>query len=329
MSSWRTFPDGGWSLIGRVLTGFGNGEGSYGAAYAIDTNIGPFLNGRVSAQMRLAGDRQINGAGVISRADDLRTFIAFYVLADDTGSNLYSVRLAAFKYGKLAMLVGLKEPILIPDRQFHIALQFFSGDMVGQVTIGAEAHTLRYLLPEGFFPGYCGPVRFYGSSATATNIHIEKIALKPILPEGGDDTKALTHPFRVFLSHSNADKAVVLKVIEVFQKSGIPYWVDHEQITFGDGIVARIEDALQKSKYVVVCLSKNLATSGWCRAEYGPILYREFSGDTSRRVIPLSLDGSRGSDDIPLLLSDKMRADFTDQKSFAAFIRFLRESGSK
>jgi hypothetical protein len=73
-------------------------------------------------------------------------------------------------------------------------------------------------------------------------------------------------------------------------------------------------------------LSDKLGKSGWCRAEYGPILYREFSDDTSRRVIPLSLDGSESEKSVPLLLSGKMRADFTDERSFEAFIDFLKNS---
>src|SRR6185503_10069661 len=109
--------------------GFGNGEGPYGVAYAIDTNIRPFLNGRVSADIRLAGDRPINGAGVITRANELRSFAAFYVVTDDKTSDLYSVRLAAFKHGKLESLIGLNNSISIPNRQFHIAMQFFSGDI--------------------------------------------------------------------------------------------------------------------------------------------------------------------------------------------------------
>jgi len=150
--------------------------------------------------------------------------------------------------------------------------------------------------------------------------------MKPILPEENSKADQQAHSYRVFLSHSSADKTAVMKVTEAFKAAKIPYWVDHEQITFGDGIVAKIEEGLQNSKYVVVCLSENLRSSGWCRAEYGPILYREFSGDTSRRVIPLSLDGSAATDAVPLLLSDKMRANFADPKSFSAFIQFLRES---
>lgn len=328
MSSWRAFPDQAWSMTGEALSGFGKGEGSYGAAYAIDVESGPFLNGRVSATLRLAGDRAVQGAGVVARADELRSFAAFYVVTDEVNPDRYSVRIGAFKYGKLISLRGLKNPIAIEDQQLQIALQFFSGEMVGEVLTGTASYTLKAVMPEPPFPGYCGVIRFYNASAVARNLQIERITMKPILPEEDSDVSGKPHELCVFLAHTSADKAKVLQVAKVFRESGITYWVDHEQIRFGDGIVAKIEDGLQKSKYVVVCLSEQYASSGWCRAEYGPILYREFSGDTSRRVIPLSLDGSKNLNAVPLLLSDKMRADFTDDVSFKAFIRFLRESGA-
>ena len=327
MNNWQTFPNGAWSPIGKILSGFGEGEGAYKASYAIDFGSSPFLNGRVSAYIRIAEDHLINGAGVICRANEMRSFVAFYIVTDDTYPDLYSVRLAAFKYGKIESLVGLNHSISIPNCQFYLSLKFFSGEMIGEITVEEKIYKLTYLIPELPFPGYCGVVRFYDASVTVHKIQIEEIKVKPILPEEDSELSQLSaHSFSVFLSHSSTDKAVVLQVIDLFKKENISYWVDHEQITFGDPIVAKIEEGLQKSKYVVVCLSENLANSGWCRAEYGAILYREFSGDTSRRVIPLSLDGSNNSEGIPLLLSDRLRADFTDQANFSKFIQFLSES---
>lgn len=327
MSNWQTFPNSkSWSPIGKILSGFGDGEGAYSSAYAINVDTGLFLNGRVSAYIRLAGNPPINGAGVICRANEMRSFVAFYVVTDDTSPDLYSVHLAAFKYGKIVSIVGLNNSIAIPDRQFHVSLQFFSGEMIGEVVTETETYSLAHLMPELPFPGNCGVVRFYGSSVTVQKIQIEEIKMKPILPEEDNESVQSIRTISVFLSHSSADKETVLKVIEVFKKANISYWVDHEPIEFGDRIVDKIEEGLQKSKFVVVCLSEKFVKSGWCRAEYGAILYREFSGDTSRRVIPLSLDGSNNSDGIPLLLSDKLRADFTNQDNFSKFIQFLRES---
>jgi hypothetical protein len=322
VSNWRAFPKGSWVPVGRIVSGFGKGEGSYNTAYAIDTGSPPFLNGRISAQIRLARNRPVNAAGLVCRADELRSFAAFYVMSDDGGSDSYSVRLAAFKHGRLDSLGALKDSVHIRNGEFSISLQFFAGDILGEVISDGTAHLLKHLLPIPPFPGSCGVVRFYDTAVTASGIQIEEIAMKPILPRE-ESVPGQNFPFHVFLSHASTDKPEVLRLIEILKNAGITYWVDHERINFGDGIVAKIEDGLKRSRYVVVCLSDSLAASGWCRAEYGPILYREFSGDTSRRVIPLSLDGSKNAESIPLLLSDKMRADLTSPSSVAAFIEFL------
>ncbi|MGH9763051.1 MAG: hypothetical protein ACREAC_19680, partial [Blastocatellia bacterium] len=141
MSSWQTFPEASWSPIGGCLSGFGPGEGTYGMAYALEEDSGQFLNGRVSATVRLAGNRAINGAGVVFRASASRSFAAFYLVTDDTTPDLYSVRLAASKFGKLNLLVGLKNSIKVPGLRFQIAAQFFSGDVVGQVVTDLGTHT--------------------------------------------------------------------------------------------------------------------------------------------------------------------------------------------
>src|SRR5262249_54380938 len=150
------------------------------------------------ASIRLAVNQPINGAGIISRADELRSFAAFYVVTDDSNPDLYSVRLASFKHGKLSSLAGLKYSISIPNHKFHIALQFFSGDLIGQVTTEFGTHSLRHVIPEPPFPGYCGVIRFYNSSAIAQNINIERITMKPILPNEEDDSTLRKYPFSAF-----------------------------------------------------------------------------------------------------------------------------------
>ena len=143
-------------------------------------------------------------------------------------------------------------------------------------------------------------------------------------PSGRDDRSALKYD--AFISHSHADRDAVVCIAERLRKAGISYWLDAEQITFGDLIVGKIEDGLRDSRFVVTVLSAALVKSGWCRAEYGAVLNRELSGDVSRRVIPLSLDGTADADAIPMLLVDKLRVDFTSEQSMAEFIEFLKSS---
>jgi len=235
---------------------------------------------------------------------------------------LFGVRLAAFKLGRIVSLVALKEPIEISrSTATSMTLRSYSGEITGEIVTDNAKTSITRLMPEVPFPGHSGLIRFYNCSTVATKIQVEAIHTKPVLPEVQE---VGVQQFTVFLSHSSRDKETVRKVVQEFKRQSITYWIDEEQITFGDAIVSKIEDGLKKSRYVVVCLSEDVVQSGWCRAEYGPILYREFSGDTSRRVIPLSLDGSQWDASIPLLLSDRLRADFTDDASFTDFLMFLK-----
>nr|VFK64983.1 MAG: TIR domain-containing protein [Candidatus Kentron sp. TC] len=163
---------------------------------------------------------------------------------------------------------------------------------------GNEIREFEYLSPELPFPGYCGLVKFYGAGVSFRNIRTEELDMKPRLSERDDDSPN-DFSYDVFISHASKDKEVVMNVIEEFRKVGIAYWIDHENITFGDPIVSKIEEGLQNSRFVLVCLSENLGQSNWCRAEYGPILYREFSGNTERKAIPLKIDNSSDTQ-IPL-----------------------------
>jgi hypothetical protein len=146
--------------------------------------------------------------------------------------------------------------------------------------------------------------------------------------EASETPKGRPYRYDVFISHAHGDHSRIAQVTERLRRGDISYWIDEEQIKFGDQIVSKIEDGLQDSHFVLAALSAALVKSGWCRAEYGPILHREFSGDTSRRVIPLSLDGTADESTVPLLLWDKMRVDFTNEQSFAEFIKFIKHSRS-
>jgi len=129
--------------------------------------------------------------------------------------------------------------------------------------------------------------------------------------------------FDVFICYSSKDKPIINDLIKTLKKEGITYWIDTEQIRYGDPITQKIEEGLQKSKYVLPCLSKNLNTSGWTRAEYGAILYAEFSGNSESRVVPLKLDDCEVSD-IPIFLRDKRRVTYSNINEFNEFIELLK-----
>jgi hypothetical protein len=327
MSSWRAFPERSWSEVQGSLSGFGPGTEPYGMAYVTDAQGGPILNGRVSARIRLGRADRASGVGLVCRADGLRSFAAFYVTSEPEAPGMFSVRLAAFKFGSIAASAALRVPVALAENEVRLTLQFFSGELTGELLSGPTSTTIHHVVPEIPFAGRAGLVRFYGAPVMAKDVHVEEIRKQPVLPEATEDSAARAYKYDVFLSYTHGDKNLIAPVLERFRQAGIAYWFDEEQITFGDRIVRKIEDGLQQSRYVVVALSKQFKEAEWRQAEYGPIFYREFSGDTSRRVIPLSLDGSTAIEATgAMLLSEKMRADFTNDQNFKAFLEFLKKS---
>ncbi|MBF0463962.1 MAG: TIR domain-containing protein [Nitrospirae bacterium] len=134
-----------------------------------------------------------------------------------------------------------------------------------------------------------------------------------------EDSKSMgDSKFDVFISHSSNDAEFIMNnVLPKFKSRRISYWIDHEQISFGDGIVHKIEDGLQASKHVMVCLSPALGKSNWCRAEYESVLHKVITKKTDKKVIPLKLRLEDGDDyDTPILITGLKMAEFYKTKSF-------------
>ena len=130
--------------------------------------------------------------------------------------------------------------------------------------------------------------------------------MKIIMPE------SVEHPSqpRVFISHSSVDKPFVRKLVDDLKKQDIPVWFDEQQIAVGDSIVAKINDGLSNSLYIVAVLSKASVASGWVQNELN---YATMQAATNKSVVilPILLDDCK----IPPLLLDRLYADF--RKNYA------------
>ena len=71
--------------------------------------------------------------------------------------------------------------------------------------------------------------------------------------------------FDVFLSHSSKDKPVVRKVAERLRKDGLSVWFDEWEIKPGASIPAKIEEGLEQSRVLVLCMSANAFGSDWAQ----------------------------------------------------------------
>ena len=102
--------------------------------------------------------------------------------------------------------------------------------------------------------------------------------------------------YDVFLSHSEKDKLVVRPIAERLRTDGLRVWFDEWEIRVGDSIPSKIEEGLEHSRVLVLCMSANAFGSDWATLESQTFRFRD-PLNKERRFIPLRLDEtpSKGS----------------------------------
>ncbi len=95
--------------------------------------------------------------------------------------------------------------------------------------------------------------------------------------------------YDVFLSHSSADDPTVLELAERLRKDGIKVWLDKWELKPGDSIPAKIEEGLERSRVLALCMSTHAFSSDWAQLESQTFRFRD-PLNKDRRFIPLRLD---------------------------------------
>ena len=98
----------------------------------------------------------------------------------------------------------------------------------------------------------------------------------------------------VFLSYSAKDKAVVRAVAERLRADGLRVWLDDWEIkprTTKALRARKIEDGLEHSRVLVLCMSAHAFGSEWAQLEAGTFRFRD-PLNKERRFIPLRLDAA-------------------------------------
>ncbi len=95
--------------------------------------------------------------------------------------------------------------------------------------------------------------------------------------------------YDLFLSHSSKDKAVVRAVAERLRADKLRVWLDDWELRPGDSIPARVEEGLEHSRVLVLCMSAHAFGSDWARLESGTFRFRD-PLNKERRFVPLRLD---------------------------------------
>lgn len=104
--------------------------------------------------------------------------------------------------------------------------------------------------------------------------------------------------FDVFLSHSPKDKDVVRDIAHRLKSDGVGVWFDEWEIRLDRSLsprerarvrAAKIEDGLEHSRVLVLCLSQAALAADWPQLESHTFRFKD-PLNHNRRFIPLRLD---------------------------------------
>ncbi len=84
-----------------------------------------------------------------------------------------------------------------------------------------------------------------------------------------------TLTYDVFLSHSSKDKPIVRAIAERLRSDGLRVWLDDWELRPGDHIPKKIEDGLEASRVLVLCMSANAFGSEWAQLESHTFRFRD------------------------------------------------------
>ena len=110
---------------------------------------------------------------------------------------------------------------------------------------------------------------------------------------------------KVFISHSTQDKKFVNLLSTRLAKDGIQVWTDSKELSVGDNIKEKINDAIKKTDYFIVVLSKNSTNSNWVNFELSATRLNEISKQQNI-ILPVLIEDC----EIPFSLRDRLFSDF-------------------
>lgn len=90
---------------------------------------------------------------------------------------------------------------------------------------------------------------------------------------------------RVFLSHASPDKPMVRQIRDALRDMGHRPWLDEDEILPGESIPNKIQHGLRQADFILICLSRAAAQSGWVEAESHVSMMRQFKDRTSRILV--------------------------------------------
>ena len=118
--------------------------------------------------------------------------------------------------------------------------------------------------------------------------------------------------FDVFLSDNAKDKPRVRRLAERLKQAGLRVWFDEWNVRSGDIIALKVDEGLEQSRVLLLCISPNALASGWVALERSTAIHRDPSNE-GRRFIPLLLADC----DLPDTLRRYKYVDFREEAEAA------------
>jgi hypothetical protein len=158
----------------------------------------------------------------------------------------------------------------------NVVLYWEAGDIEAYLRIRAEELRFQPQL------GWEVPATDTGAdSMVSRQPAAEVIATSAFRP---DEPEAETFPHDVFISHASEDKdAVARPLADALVDRGWSAWLDELQLTVGDSLTRRIDQALVSSRFGVVILSPAFFSKEWPQRELAGLAAREI--DMGSKVI--------------------------------------------
>jgi TIR domain len=126
----------------------------------------------------------------------------------------------------------------------------------------------------------------------------------------------------IFISYSHKDRDFVDRLAMQLVRSNVHVWLDRWELSVGDSIVEKVQDAVDGASALLVILSKASVESEWCKKELSAGLLRELE---EKRVVvmPVMLEECA----VPIFARGKLFADF--RTDFDAGFRSITEGIAK
>ncbi len=132
---------------------------------------------------------------------------------------------------------------------------------------------------------------------------------------------------RVFLCHCSEDKEQIRDLYRRLQRDGLQPWLDEEDILGGQRWESEIRHAINRSRYVLVCLSENFVTRrGYVQKEIAYALDVAYAQpERSTFLIPVRLELCK----IPPRLRARQCADLFAPNGYTRLLHSLRRGRSR